>query len=110
MGAILTTAATMMCPHGGTATGTVAAASRASAGGPQILTVSDTFLIAGCPLNISGAPHPCVEIQWIVGALRATADSAAILTTDAQGLCLAADKAPQGPPVLIPAQTRAVAT
>ena len=74
MGAIITTSATMMCPHGGSATGTVAGAPRATAGGSQILTVGDTFLISGCPLNISGAPHPCVEIQWIMGALKVVKD------------------------------------
>jgi hypothetical protein len=110
MGAIITTSATMMCPHGGSATGTVAGAPRATAGGSQTLTVGDTFLISGCPLNISGAPHPCVEIQWIMGALKVTADGNAILTDSAQGLCLAADKVPQGPPTLMAAQTKAVAT
>lgn len=109
MGAILTTAATMMCPHGGTVSATVAAARRATAGA-QILTVGDTYLVSGCPLNVSSVPHPCVQVKWIAGALKATADGNAILTTDAQGLCVAADQVPQGPPVLTPAQTQAVAT
>lgn len=108
MGAILTTAATMMCPHGGTITATVAAASRATAGA-QILTDSDTFMIAGCPLNISGAPHPCVTVQWIAPSLKVTAGGAAILTTDSMGLCKAADEVPQGPPIPVPAQMRATA-
>ena len=109
MGAILTTAATMMCPHGGTVSATVAAARRAMAGA-QILTVGDTYLVSGCPLNVAGAPHPCVQVKWIAGALKAKADSNAILTTDAQGLCVAADQVPQGPPVMTPAQTKAMAT
>ncbi len=108
MGTIITTAATMMCPHGGTITGTVAGAKRATAGA-QVLTVNDTFLVAGCPLNVSGAPHPCVQVQWIAGALKVTADGGAVITTDSQGLCVAADQAPQGPPILMPAQTRASA-
>jgi hypothetical protein len=108
MGAIITTAATMLCPHGGTVTGTVAGSKRATAGA-QILTVNDTFLIAGCAFNIASVPHPCVRVQWITGAYESMAVHGAILTTDAQGLCLAADQAPQGPPILTPAQTRAMA-
>lgn len=108
MGTILTTAATMLCPHGGMISGTVAGSKRATARA-QILTVNDTFMISGCTFQISSAPHPCVRVQWMTGAAKATADKGAILTTDSQGLCLAADSAPQGPPSLSPAQTQAVA-
>ncbi len=109
MGAILTVSATMMCPHGGTITATVAGAPRATARA-QILTESDTFTIAGCPLNISGSPHPCVSVRWIAPAMKVKASSAAMLTSDSQGLCVAGDQAPQGPPILTPAQTQATAS
>lgn len=108
MAAILTTAATMLCPHGGTITGTVAGARRATAQA-QILSVNDSFMIAGCAFMIGNTPHPCVQVQWIKGAAKATVDKGAILTTDSQGLCVAADKAPQGPPNLSPGQTQATA-
>jgi hypothetical protein len=99
----------MMCPHGGTISATVAGAPRATAGA-QILTDADTFTIAGCPLNISGSPHPCVSVRWISASLKAKASNAAILTSDSQGLCIAGDQAPQGPPVLTPSQSQASAT
>ena len=28
-----------------------------------MLRSSDSFVIAGCTLNVSGAPHPCVTVQ-----------------------------------------------
>lgn len=108
MGAILTTAATMKCPHGGTIVATVAGSRRATAGA-QILTVNDTYMIAGCPFVLGTAPHPCVIVQWTVPSLKAAADHGALLTVDSQGMCLAADAAPQGPPILAPAQTKASA-
>lgn len=108
MGMIITTAATMFCPHFGTITGTVADSRRATAGGAQILTESDTFTIKGCTFNISGGPHPCVSVRWIAAATKVKTRSA-VITTDSLGLCVAADQAPQGPPQLVPAQTKASA-
>jgi len=83
-----------MCPHGGTVS---AASSNSKAkAGDFLLRPSDTFTIAGCALNISGAPHPCVRVQWVVNALRSKAAGDFTLTTDSVGLCLAGDQAPQG--------------
>jgi hypothetical protein len=108
MGTILTTSATIMCPHGGTASATVGDARRAKAGDP-ILTESDTFMISGCPFTTGSNPHPCVSIRWTAPSAKVTATHSAILTTDSQGLCIAADQAPQGPPTLTAAQTQAAA-
>jgi hypothetical protein len=96
MGDYLTSSSTLMCPHGGTVR-TVPANAHVTLGGAQIVLATDTFPIGGCAFNISGAPHPCVQVQWIVSALRATAAGGQPLTTDSVGLCLAADSAPQGP-------------
>lgn len=85
----------MMCPHGGTVSA-VSSNSKAKAGGDFILRKSDTFTIAGCPLNISGSPHPCMSVQWLVSATRSKAVSDFTLTSDSVGLCLAGDQAPQG--------------
>jgi len=95
MGQLLNTSSVMMCPHGGTVSA-VSSNTRAKAGGDFMLRPSDTFVIAGCPLNISGAPHPCVRVQWVTNALRSKAAGDFTLTTDSVGLCLAADQAPQG--------------
>jgi hypothetical protein len=108
MGAILTKSATMMCLHGGTITATVAGAKRATACDP-ILTESDLFLISGCPFMTGPNPHPCMTVEWIAPATKVKASQSAILTTDSQGLCKAADQTPQGAPLLTPAQTKAMA-
>lgn len=105
MGQLLNTSSVMMCPHGGT----VSAASsntKAKAGGDFILRPSDTFTIAGCILNISGSPHPCVSVQWLVSALRSKAAGDFTLTTDSVGLCLAGDQAPQGTVLINSTQPR----
>jgi hypothetical protein len=96
VGDYLTASSTLMCPHGGTVSA-IATNAHVTLGGAQIVLATDTFPIGGCAFTISGSPHPCVQVQWIVTALRGTADSAQPLTMDSVGLCLAADSAPQGP-------------
>jgi hypothetical protein len=95
MGDYLTASSTMMCPHGGTVS-PIAANSKVSLGGDPIGLATDTFPIGGCAFA-PVVPHPCIQVQWIVSALMATADGSQPLTTDSVGLCLAADGAPQGP-------------
>jgi hypothetical protein len=103
MGDFLTTASVMMCPHGGQVQ-PASANTRVSAESAPMLRGSDTFLIAGCPFNVAGAPHPCVTIQWIATAARSTVGDPT-LTTDSLGLCQAADQAVQGPVQIVSTQT-----
>lgn len=104
MPALLTTASSMMCPHGGTVMATPAS-TRAQAGAP-ILTVSDSFSIAGCPFNVSGSPHPCMTVQWVVTATRVKHGGALVLNESSVGLCLAGDQAPQGTVIVAATQPR----
>ena len=94
MPALLTTASTMMCPHGGTVMA-VPGQSQTTAGAP-VLRMSDTCTIAGCAFNISGVPNPCVTVQWVQAATRVQAGSDFVLNEASVGLCLAATQAPQG--------------
>jgi hypothetical protein len=96
MPAFLTASSVMMCPHGGTVQA-VPSSGNIQAGGAPMLTASDSFVIAGCPLNVSGAPHPCMSIQWVQPAARSTLSGNPTLTEASTGLCVAADQAPQGP-------------
>ena len=106
-GLCLTTASALMCPHGGTAT-IVSANLRAKAGGAQIVTASDTCVIAGCPFVLPGpVPSPCVQVQWILPAMRLKAGGAQALDQGSVGLCIAATGAPQGPVVVQSTQPRA---
>jgi len=95
MSALLTTASTLMCPHGGTVSATTSN-TQSKAGGDPIVGASDTFTISGCTFQISGAPHPCVQVQWLVSNLSSQISSDASLSEDSVGLCVAADQAPQG--------------
>jgi hypothetical protein len=106
--AMLTAAATMICPHGGTVAATAAVAN-AVAGAP-VLTGSDTFIIAGCAFVIGTVPSPCVSVQWTGAAARVTRGGVPVLTTASVGLCLAATMAPQGSVIIAGAQSQASAT
>lgn len=103
MAALLTTASTLQCPHGGTVS-ISSTNTQASAGAPLALA-TDTFTVAGCPFQIPvGAgtvPHPCVKVQWIKPNLRTTVNGTPTLAKDSVGLCLAADQAPQGPVTVV---------
>jgi hypothetical protein len=94
MGDFLTTETIMTCPHGGQVK-IASTNTRVSADGAPMLRSSDSFVIAGCTLNVSGAPHPCVTIKWSTTAERSTIGDPT-LTTDCIGLCQAADEAIQG--------------
>jgi len=105
MGNLLTTASSLLCPHGGTVSA-VSANTRAKAG-DFVLRSSDTFTIAGCPFTLPSGPHPCMTVQWIVAALRTKVLGDPVLTSDSVGLCNAADQAPQGTVLINSTQTKA---
>lgn len=104
MAGLITTGSMLMCPHGGTVKGVPT--SKVTVGSEPILTVGDTFTIAGCALNIAGAPHPCVMVQWVQPALQSTASNNATLTAQSVGLCKAADQAVQGTVMITFTQSR----
>jgi hypothetical protein len=102
MPALLTTASTMMCPHGGTVIATPGS-TRASAGAP-VLRGSDTFTIVGCPFPPTGTPHPCVSVNWVVTAQRVKHGGDFVLDEASVGLCVAGDQAPQGTVLILATQ------
>ncbi|KMY66924.1 hypothetical protein AAU61_13200 [Desulfocarbo indianensis] len=108
MGTLLTTNTVMQCPHGGMVN-IVCANQMAKADGGQILRAGDVYTIAGCPLTISGAPHPCVTVEWTLPSLRSKAIGDSALTTDSIGLCKAADQAVQGVVIIQQTQMKASA-
>lgn len=105
MPALLTAASSMMCPHGGTVMATPGS-THASAGAP-ILRGSDTFTIAGCTFAPSGAPHPCVSVNWVSTATRVKHGGNLVLNQASVGLCIAGDQAPQGTVVISATQSHA---
>jgi hypothetical protein len=105
MGGLLTTASVMMCPHGGTVTATSSNA-RVTAGGSPILRSTDTFVIAGCPFVVAGAPHPCVSVQWLTQDLRSQVLSDSTVSQANTGLCIAGDQVPQGAVLIMTTQAQ----
>jgi hypothetical protein len=101
---LLTTASTMMCPHGGTVIATPGS-TRGVAGAP-ILRGSDTFVVAGCAFNVAGVPSPCVSVNWVQTATRVQHGGDLVLTEASVGLCVAGTQAPQGAVVIAASQSQ----
>lgn len=105
---LLTTTATILCPHGGTVIAQSAAP--AKAGQAPVLRTADTFTVAGCAFSTPATgPHPCVTVAWTQPAAAVTVAGDRPLTTASIGLCKAADQAVQGVAIVSPAQVRAAA-
>jgi hypothetical protein len=49
-------------------------------------------------------------VQWLVPAARVKASLSPVVLQASVGLCLAADQAPQGPPVVVATQPRVIGT
>jgi len=108
MSALLTTASSLQCPHGGTVS-IVSGNTKANATAALALS-TDTFTVAGCPFQIpvgtGTVPHPCVKVQWVVTNMQTMVNSTPTLSQSSQGLCLAADQAPQGPVSIVSTQPK----
>ena len=87
---------------------TISTNGRVLVSGMPVATLTDTFIVTGCAFNISGAPHPCIKIQWIVPATRVFVNGQPVILQTSSGLCLAADQAPQGTPIVAATQPRVI--
>ena len=96
-----------MCPHGGQVTA-IPATPRVLVGGQPVVTVSDTFLIAGCAFTVPAKPQPCIKVQWFVPSLRVMVGGKPALLSTSSGLCQSAEQIPGGPPVVSVTQVRAM--
>ena len=99
----LTTASSIMCPHGGQAI-LVTKNTQSSAGHTPMLLQSDQHMIAGCPFAVGPVNTPCVTIQWQAPALQVTVNDVGVLTQTSVGLCLNAAGAPQGTAIVVNTQ------
>jgi hypothetical protein len=87
----------------------VSANTRVLVGTLPVATVADQALVAGCPFS-PGSPRPCVRVQWLTPAVRVLVNGQPPLLQTSAGLGLAADQAPQGPPLPVSVQPRVIAT
>ena len=107
-GRLLTTASTVMCPHGGQAV-LVTSNTRVSADGSQALLKSDIHTVSGCPFTVGNTYMPCVRIEWSGGAARPAVSSTAPLVESSIGRCLNAQGGYQGAAVVVTTQQKASA-
>ena len=97
-GFLLHAGATVICPHGGSAT-PVQTDSRVTVDGQPIATFSSGFVIAGCAL--SGKAR-CKTAHFVTAANRVTANGQPVLLRDSESVC-----EPSGAPlVIVQTQTR----
>lgn len=112
-GFLLHTNAVVQCMHAAPAV-IVPSQPRVLVSGQPVATMASQITVAGCPLNVSGVPHPCVKIQWTMPAARVLVGGqpAAVVPSPGPGpgLCLAADGVPQGAPVVSTVQPRVIGT
>lgn len=104
-GFVVDAGASITCPHGGTGT-PIPTATRVTVGGKPPLLATDTVVIAGCGFNVSGAPSPCLQVQWVMPSTRLQVQQAAVVLSSSIGLAVNAAGAPQGPATVTGFQTR----
>src|SRR3954453_5191991 len=98
-GSMLTTASTLMCPHGGTVS-ISSSNSKVTVNGSAAALADDTFSISGCSFQIPATPpipSPCTKVQWLMTDMQTTVGGTPTLSESSVGLCLAATQVPQGP-------------
>jgi hypothetical protein len=112
-GSLLHVGATVTCTHAAPVTA-VTSNSRVLVNGMPVVTISDTFTVAGCPFQIpipaGTKPQPCVRIQWTVPATRVFVNGQPVLLQVSTGICLSAEQIPQGAPIVSVVQPRVMGT
>jgi hypothetical protein len=106
-GTLFHVGAQAICPHAGQVS-TISSNTRVTVGGQPVATVSDQFMVAGCPFMVSAVPQPCLTVQWLQPALRVTVMGQPAILQTSTGICQGA--APQGPPTILVTQLRTSGT
>jgi len=108
-GYVLDGGTTINCPHGGRVTVPPRSARvTLSNQPPYVLNDFDVAVpvISGCGFNVSGAPSPCMRIQWLMPATRVSVASSPVLLSSSVGLCVNAASVPQGTAIVSGFQTK----
>ena len=103
-GHIVHVGSTLTCPHMGTVTA-ITSNTRVIVSGQPVVTMSDTFTVAGCALSSSSTP-PCVLVKWLVPATKVLVNGKPVILKTSSGICQSAVPAPQGPPNILVTQPR----
>ncbi|MFC9944571.1 hypothetical protein [Streptomyces pratensis] len=99
-GTIVSAAAALHCPHGGRATAAASGHAAVRLDGLPVHTVSDAFVVTGCPHTVGGVPHPCSTVRWSPGKDGVRVDGVPVLLHTSTAQCFSAALVPQGPPVV----------
>ena len=108
-GQVLTAGATLLCAHSAPVS-IVSSNTRVLLGGQPAATASDTFSIVGCTFTVGPKPQPCVQVQWLQPAQRVLVGGQPVVLDSSTGVCLSAEKIPQGQPTVVATQVRVKGT
>jgi hypothetical protein len=64
------------------------------AAGQPVLTLADTFVIAGCPFADATGPKPCTQVQWLTPATKVLIGGVPALLDSSKGLGIGAGAPP----------------
>jgi len=104
---MLTTASTVLCPHGGTVSLSTSN-SDVKADGSPVLLESDQHSVSGCPFTVPGPkPQPCVTVKWSAAATKSKVNGVGILLQSSVGTCYSGEQIPQGPAIVANTQSQA---
>jgi hypothetical protein len=111
-GSVLTSAAQLMCGHGGTVQITPGQ-SQVLVGGSAVVTTADSPSIAGaCTFATINPAHPCTILDLSdAGSSKVTVHGNAVVLQSpgsGSGLCLSAGQLRQGPPTVLSVQQQVV--
>src|SRR4051812_7459080 len=102
-GYVLTSASTILCTHGGSAS-VSPSNTKIDADGAPALIETDVHTVSGCPFMIGNTPSPCVQIAWSAGASKVSIDGTKVLVQSSIGQCKAGTGAVQGVAIIASTQ------
>jgi hypothetical protein len=112
-GFLVTTSSSAICQHGASTT-IISSNTRVMAGGAPVATLSDQYVVAGCPFQVpigtGTKPQPCVKLQWVAPATRVRVGGQPVILQSSSGICLSAEQIPQGAPTVVQTQVRVKGT
>lgn len=104
-GNLLHVGAVVQCPHGIPVT-MITGNTRVFVSAMPVVTMADTFVVAGCPFTVGTKPQPCVRVQWLSPATRVLVNGQPVILNLTTGLSISADQIPNGPPMIASAQIK----
>ena len=105
-GSYLTTASSVLCPHGGQVT-LFTANSAVLVDGAPVLLETDVHPVAGCAFTVGLNPSPCLRVEWSAGTTKTDIRGTPGLVKTSIGQCLNAENAPQGVAIVANTQIKA---